>query len=131
MIIVSYICVCELIMKRLLLVFGIMVIAMASYAQTGQDFPSFGNELLSQKNKIEIYPNPSVDFLNVQIENSNLKNTVLIVYNIIGSKFELEAENVSENQYRLDVRDLPPGYYLLSIKDASSNFSKTFKFLKR
>jgi len=118
-------------MKRLLLVFGIMVFAMAGYAQTGQDFPSFGNELLSQKNKIEIYPNPSVDFLNVQIENSNLKNTVLIIHSIIGSKYELEAENVGENQYRLDVRDLPPGYYLLSIKDASSNFSKTFKFLKR
>lgn len=131
MIIVSYICVCELIMKKLLLVFGIMVMAMASYAQAGQDFLSFGNELLSQKNKIEIYPNPSVDFLNVQIENSNLKSTVLVIHSIIGNKFELEAENVGENVYRLDVRDLPAGYYLLSVKDASTNFSKTFKFLKR
>ena len=118
-------------MKKLLLVFGIMLFAMASYAQTGQDFPTFGNELLSQKNKIEIYPNPSVDFLNIQIENSNLKNTVLVIHSIIGNKFELEAENVGDNQYRLDVRNLPQGYYLLSIKDASTNFSKTFKFLKR
>ena len=118
-------------MKKLLLVFGIMVFAIATYAQNGQDFPSFGNELLSQKNKIEIYPNPSVDFLNVKIEESNLKSTVLVIHSIIGNKLELEAENIGENQFRLDVRDLPPGYYLLSIKDATTNFSKTFKFLKR
>jgi hypothetical protein len=118
-------------MKRVLLILGFIVIALSSYAQSGQDFNSFSNELLSQKNKIEIYPNPSVDFLNVHIKNSELKNTVLIVYNIIGNKYELEAENIGDDKYRLDVRNLPAGYYLLSIKDASTNFSKTFKFLKR
>ncbi len=118
-------------MKRFLLVVGLLAIAWGSYAQSGQDFPSFGNELLADKNKIEIYPNPSVDFLTVQIENSTLTNTTLIVHNIIGSKFEVQVEKVEENQYRLDVRNLPPGYYLLSIKDTPANFSKTFKFLKR
>jgi len=119
------------IMKRVLLVLGLIIISLSSYAQSGQDFASFGNELLNQKNKIEIYPNPSVDLLNVHIENSNLEKTVLIVYSIIGNKYELEAEEIDTNQYRLDVRNLPAGYYMLSIKDASSNFSKTFKFLKR
>ena len=116
-------------MKKLLLVFGILVLAFTSYGQSGQDFSSFGDELLV--NKIEIYPNPSVDFLNVQIKNSDLSKTVLIIHSIIGNKFEIEAENVGPDEYRLDVRDLPQGYYLLSIKDANSKFSKTFKFLKR
>jgi len=118
-------------MKKLLLVFGILVLAFTSYGQSGQDFASFGDELLVQKNKVEIYPNPSVDFLNVQIKNSDLSNTVIIIHSIIGNKYELEAENIGPDQYRLDVRDLPKGYYLLSIKDANSKFSKTFKFLKR
>jgi type IX secretion system substrate protein len=118
-------------MKKLLLVLGILALSFGGYAQSGQDFSSFGNELLVQKNKVEIYPNPSVDYLNVQIENSDLSKTVLIVHNIIGSKIEITAEKVGADQYRLDVRDLPKGYYLLSIKDATSNFSKTFKFLKR
>jgi hypothetical protein len=118
-------------MKKLLLVFVLYTIAMGSYAQSGQDFPAFGDELLVQKNKIEIYPNPSVDFLNVRIENSELKNTALVIHGIIGNKFEIKAEDLGNNEFRLDVRDLPAGYYLLSIKDASSNFSKTFKFLKR
>ncbi len=118
-------------MKNLLLVLGFITFSLGSYAQSGPDFPSFGNELLLKKNKIDIYPNPSVDFLNILIKDSDLKNTVIIVHNIIGSKFEIEAENISENQYRIDVRNLPSGYYLLSVKDATTNFSKTFKFLKR
>jgi type IX secretion system substrate protein len=118
-------------MKKFLLFLGFIAVTMSSYAQSGSDFPAFGDEFLTQKNKIEIYPNPSVDFLNVQIENSDLNKTTLVVHNIIGSKFELEIENVGEDKYRVDVRNLPPGYYLLSVKDATSNFSKTFKFLKR
>lgn len=118
-------------MKKLLLVSGFLIFALGSYAQSGQDFSTFGDELLIQKNKVEIYPNPSVDYLNVQIKNSDLANTILIIHSIIGNKFEIEAENVGPDQYRLDVRNLPQGYYLLSIKDANTNFSKTFKFLKR
>ena len=118
-------------MKKLLLVLGFLIFSLGSYAQSGQDFSSFGDELLIQKNKVEIYPNPSVDYLNVQIKNSDLANTTLIIHSIIGNKFEIEAENVGPHQYRIDVRDLPQGYYLLSIKDAKTNFSKTFKFLKR
>ena len=118
-------------MKKQLLLLVLLAFSLGSYAQSGQEFPAFGDEFLSQKNKIEIYPNPSVDFLNVQIENSELKNTTLIIHSIIGSKYKIIAENVGKDKYRLDVRDLPAGYYLLSIKDASTNFSKTFKFLKR
>jgi len=118
-------------MKYYLLVLVISTFSLGSYAQGVPDFPSFGNELLVQKNKIEIFPNPSVDFLNVHIKNSDLKNAVITVHNIIGSKFEIEVEITNENQYRIDVRDLPRGYYLLAVKDATSKFSKTFKFLKR
>jgi len=118
-------------MKHFLLVFGLLILTLSGYAQSGQDFPSFGDEFLAQKNKIEIYPNPSVDFLNVQIENSNLTSTTLVIHNIIGNKYEVKVEVVGTNQYKVDVRDLPAGYYLLSVKDTPTNFSKTFKFLKR
>ena len=118
-------------MRILLLVIGFLAFTLSSYAQSGQDFASFGDELLVQKNKVEIFPNPSVDYLNVHIKNSDLTNTVLIIHSIIGSKFELEIEKVGVDEYRVDVRDLPKGYYLLSVKDAPADFSKTFKFLKR
>ncbi len=118
-------------MKRLLLVLGLLAFALGSYAQSGQDFASFGNELLVEKNKVEIFPNPSVDYLNVHIKNSDLTKTTIIIHSIIGNKFELEVVKVSTDEYRIDVRDLPKGYYLLSVKDATTDFSKTFKFLRR
>ena len=118
-------------MKKLLLLFSISFISFGAFAQTGGDFTSFGNELLELKNKVEIYPNPSVDFLNVKINNADLNKTELVVYSIIGSKYQVEIEKTEEYQFKIDVRDLPPGYYLLSIKDPQSDFSKTFKFLKR
>ncbi len=118
-------------MKRLLLVLGLLAFALGSYAQSGQDFASFGNELLVEKNKVEIFPNPSVDYLNVHIKNSDLTKTTIIIHSIIGNKFELEVVKVSTEEYRIDVRDLPKGYYLLSVKDATTDFSKTFKFLRR
>lgn len=118
-------------MKKTVLILGLILIGFAAFAQSGRDFSSFGNEILDQKNIVEIYPNPSVDFLNVRIDNSDLEKTELVVHSIIGSRFKVEIEKVENSQYKIDVRDLPPGYYLLSIKDPVTEFSKTFKFLKR
>lgn len=118
-------------MKKFFLLFGILLIGFGVYAQNGRDFSSFGNESLELKNKVEIYPNPSVDFLNVRIDNASLEKTELIIYSIIGSRHKVEIEKTEEYQFKVDVRDLPPGYYLLSIKDPITDFSKTFKFLKR
>ena len=118
-------------MKRALVLFGISLLSFGAFAQNSGDFVSFGNELLEQKNTVEIFPNPSVDFLNVRISNSDLEKTEFFVYSIIGSKYKVEVETTDNLEYRIDVRDLPPGYYLLSIKDQKNNFSKTFKFLKR
>ena len=118
-------------MKKYLLVLSLMLFGLVGYAQSGQDFPKFGNELLTTVNKIEIFPNPSTDYINVVVNNSNLETATLVVHNVIGSRFEVKYEEVSSDNYKLDVRDLPVGYYLLAIKDPSTNFSETYKFLKR
>ena len=118
-------------MKKYLIILGLTFGSLASYAQAGQDFPTFGDEVLSTTNKIQIYPNPSTDFLNVTIHNSELEKTVMLVHNILGSRFETTVELVENDQYRIDVRQLPAGFYLLSVKDPSTNFSETYKFLKR
>jgi hypothetical protein len=118
-------------MKKYLIILGLTLGSLASYAQSGQDFPTFGDEVLSTANKIQIYPNPSTDFVNVTIHNSELEKTVMIVYSILGTRFEMTVELVEQDQYRIDVRELPAGYYLLSVKDPTTNFSETYKFLKR
>ena len=119
------------VVKKILAILVFVFAGLGSFAQSATDFPQFGNEMLSIENKIEIYPNPSTDFLNITIHNSTLKSTRVIVHNIIGSKFETNVEKIDVNTYQVDVRDLPPGYYLVSVKDPTEDFSQTFKFLKR
>lgn len=91
----------------------------------------FKTNSLSEINKVEIFPNPSVDFLNIEISNSKLKKPVLELYSIIGNVVKVELEEVEENKFRINVQSIPSGYYLLSIRDKESHFKETYKFLKR
>jgi len=106
-------------------------IAYLSFGQSGQDFPSFEDNTIIAINKISIYPNPSTEIVNIEIINSELFNTEFIVHNIIGNKMNVRVVKRENNLYSLHVKDLPPGYYLVSIKDRDVNFSKTYKFLKK
>ena len=109
-------------------VFTLLILSVsASFAQNS-DFASFDEEL---SNRIELYPNPASDYLNIEIKESNLVRPVVLVHNIIGNSIQVEIEKVEDNKYQVAVKNLPDGYYLVSIKDPGTNFSKTYKFLKK
>ncbi len=108
-----------------------MLIGVTVYAQNDNGYPSFSSGDLKIENKIQIYPNPSVDFLKVSIEESKLVNPQIVIHSIIGNKLEVLTEKMSANEFKVDVKNLPAGYYLVAIKDASTGFSETYKFLKR
>lgn len=82
------------------------------------------------KNKIEIYPNPAVENIFVKINNSELENVEIELFNIIGNSLTFEMEEIEKNTYRVKVEDFPPGYYLLIIKDPIKRFNQAFKFHK-
>ncbi len=108
-----------------------MFIGLTVYAQNDSAYPSFSSGDLKIENKIQIYPNPSVDFLKVTIESSNLVDPQIVIHSIIGSKLEVYTEKTGSAEFRVDVKNLPPGYYLVAVKDAATGFSETYKFLKR
>ena len=82
-------------------------------------------------NKVEIYPNPTVDFINVEIKNSSLNDPKIEIFNIIGNAIAVEIEKTSDNKYQVNVKNLPSGYYLVTIKDNGTLIKDMFKFLKR
>ena len=43
----------------------------------------------------------------------------------------VKKEKISDNHFRLEIKDLPAGYYLLSLKEPSAGLNHTYKFLKR
>ena len=89
------------------------------------------NSTLLEKNKVSLYPNPATEFLNVEISNTELKAVSIKLYNIIGNVVNAEIEVLGDSRYFIRLKDLPPGYYLLAIKDGDNKINETYKFLKR
>ena len=102
-----------------------------SFGQGQGNSLEFNDASLEVKNRIELYPNPATEYITVEIKESELINTFFVLHNIIGNSIKIHPEKLSENKYRIEVRDFPAGYYLLSVKDPATKFNKTYKFLKR
>lgn len=120
-------------MKRIkftLVLIGVMFLGIASYAQS-TEYPSYSTNDLKIENRIQIYPNPSVDFVKVSIEESNLVDPQIVVHSIIGNRLNVLTEQIGKDEFSVEVKNLPAGYYLLAVKDEATGFSKTYKFLKR
>lgn len=106
-------------------------VSTSSFAQSGEMDRFNHQSLEARTNVVRMYPNPTVDYINVRIENSTLAETNFTVHNIIGNVMEATVEPVGENEFRIKVKDLAPGYYLLAIRDDQGYFKETYKFLKR
>ncbi|MEP2771556.1 MAG: T9SS type A sorting domain-containing protein [Fulvivirga sp.] len=117
--------------KIIILSTVLALVATPIFAQGVGELDRFSNELLDSKNEVKLFPNPSVEYLNVTIANSDLENVTFTVHNIIGNVVEVEVEEVGENDFKVNVKDLPTGYYLLAIKDEKKHFRETYKFLKK
>lgn len=91
----------------------------------------FENESLDLTNQIEVYPNPSIDYIVVNIKNSNLRETSFELHSIIGNTVEVDAENIGSDKYRINIKNFNPGYYFVIVKDDFSHFKEAYKFLKK
>lgn len=69
---------------------------------------------LDYKMTLEVYPNPSVDVLNLSSENAKIGS--LIVYNNSGNAVKEFLFDFAENKVQIDVKDLPRGLYMVLIK---------------
>ena len=111
--------------------------AEAAFSQDSQldnnksELPLLKKESLQVSMDVELYPNPSVEFLNITLKNSRLKNVEFEMYNVIGNKIEFEIEAINTSSYKINVKEFNPGYYLLIVKDPISRYNKAFKFRKQ
>jgi hypothetical protein len=94
------------------------------------DLLKLKTESLQLEMDVDLYPNPATEFLNVTLNNAQLKNVEIEMYNIIGNKLDFELDRTKLNSYKINVKDLHSGYYLLLVKDPISRYNKAFKFRK-
>jgi len=76
-----------------------------------------GLEETESKN-IEIYPNPVVDYVTLDINN----DADYSLYNLQGKLIKKGHLSIGQNMLKLD--DMPIGIYILNVKSQSSDFSK-------
>jgi len=95
------------------------------------DINHFGVNSQEILNKVEIYPNPSVEFLIVEIKNSKLYSVQFEMRSIIGNKLNVIPENIGADKFRFNVKQFPPGYYFIVVKDDDSQFKEAHRFLKK
>ena len=74
---------------------------------------------------LTVYPNPTSDFLNVEITS---KNTDVVIYDLKGKSI-LKLRSQPIGKLVVDVKDLPIGSYVLAINDGIS--TKNEKFIKK
>lgn len=79
----------------------------------------------------KVFPNPAVEYVHVQLDDVDVTAIKFSVHNLIGNKVEVESEAVNDHEFRIKVKDLSSGYYLISVKDTQSNQSGILRFLKR
>jgi len=124
-------------MKFYLTTFFLFIIIQLSHGQdisiddNKSELPKLKTESLQIVTEVELYPNPAIEFLTITLKNSQLKDVQFEMYNIIGNKLNLELDVLSSDSYKINVKELHSGYYLLIIKDPISRYNKAFKFRKQ
>ncbi|MEL7148029.1 MAG: T9SS type A sorting domain-containing protein [Bacteroidota bacterium] len=121
-------------MKYTKLIILTLLLAFAGLTQVNAQEISLENRLsnssLSLKNKVEVYPNPAVEFLIVEIKNSDLQSVQFEMYSLIGNKVTIQPQEIAQDKYKISVKGFTSGYYFLRIKDEKNRFEKALKFLK-
>ncbi len=84
------------------------------------------DDIKSKKEDIAILPNPAFDFIEIQSNAIKNKSIDLTIIDLNGKVVTMKS-NVSSGDY-VDIRDLIPGTYFLSLK--SAKISQVKKFIK-
>lgn len=98
---------------------------------------AFGQESALQTERtsfgksISLYPNPAVEYVEVNLDQLHANKVRLTLYNIIGNEIQAETEVIDDHKIRVRVKDFASGYYLLALRDDETKFKGTYKFLKR
>ena len=104
-----------------------VMLCFQAQAQDNRGMASSGDP----KVKVEVFPNPTTDYLTVDLSKLSLNDPKIEIRNIIGSKMVSHTEDLGRKQYRVDVQDYPPGYYLVLVRDDRSKFQQTVRFSKK
>lgn len=80
---------------------------------------------IANEHAVNFYPNPTKDFITLNINVSGKSNAELKIYNLYGDL--LKSEMIEKNQQQINIKDLKNGMYLVVIK--SDIVAKSIKLI--
>jgi len=78
-----------------------------------------------------LYPNPSIDLLNIEVVQTLQVDATIEIYNSIGQLIDKLRMNTETNKQIYDLSNLSIGTYFIRLNFDESKTSKVYKFLKR
>lgn len=81
------------------------------------------NEIIEDE-KLLIYPNPSHDKFNIQVEDDQWQDVEIRVFDMIGKMVESKADLISPHQYQIDMSNHKAGIYFLNIVKGNKSITK-------
>ncbi len=79
------------------------------------NFTSLSNLREVHQTKLQLFPNPSTDYVNVVIESGEYQTRRLTIYGLSGTI--LKTVEFYGSQTTIDISNLPPGIYIVGIKE--------------
>jgi hypothetical protein len=112
-------------------IIALMIVSVLVNAQDQKEVLASIKTNNDPKVKVEVFPNPTSDFLTIDLSKLDLKKPNIEIRNIIGSKMSMIKEDAGDKKIRVDVTSYPRGYYLVLVKDDQSKFQQTIRFSKK
>lgn len=103
--------------------------SLASEQNTGADNNFTVVKEFAQNKPLACYPNPTTDVLTINYS-TNETLTIISVYDISGKIVKMQSSKI-QNQAELQVNDLSPGTYFISVTDNQFKIIGYAKFIKK
>jgi len=95
--------------------------SVAYYAGT----PAGVNTLTNAVN-VAMFPNPTTDYINIDLNQQLAQNATLNIYNTLGVLVYSQAWDKANEKNNINVQSLSSGMYMLEVVGADLNFKKSF-----
>lgn len=126
-------------MHKFLLHIALFLLLLSPAPVLAQQLADMGNQEATpsafdatiEVNQIELFPNPVVSHLFIEIYQSKLEKPTFELHNIIGNEFDIEIEELGPMKYRINMESMSAGYYFLVVQDETTRFKQAYKFLKK
>jgi hypothetical protein len=88
--------------------------------------------IINSKIEVKAYPNPVIDELNIETqEGLKVEDLTIRIFSLIGTEMKISKEVEDSRKMRIDMKNFPPGYYLVSIRDEVSRRTDSMRILKK